>query len=445
MDILRSLPGSCGRRTAALALPLLVLAAACGDGQGPTEPSTPSAPHMEVVQGDAQRGLAGYDLLQPVTVKVLDADGMPIRGVVVHFEAVSGGGSTLPTTRTVDVDGKASTSWRLGSPLGVQRLRAVVMSDTTVAADAEATALGPDEVDLMVVHGALAPLTGFVLIRPDGSGLDVLLARRWSDTLVYVPPLPEAQPGVVLFGLGNRPLQTWPTWTAGVDTVDVSLQPPVAVDVAFDVQAGTFEEQKQVMESQLAAAEKVWSDQGMGLVVGNVTYRDRTDSTREVPVSSNGLCSGLTVGDEVSVTVVTSIDAGRYDGWGCWSGHIWLSLGTPRYPRLLAHELGHTFTLVHTTTGLMYPSSPGTEVREGEIYRAHFDDQSVLNTIFGSEPPESRRPCHGATPIMPICLPEALDFSRMVAVAARNLLGPPRGGVALPAPPRLRAVDGFGR
>jgi hypothetical protein len=374
--------------------------------------------HLEVVAGGSQQGLVGASLLAPVTVRVLDDRGRPVMGVVLRFAVASGGGEVTPRTRTVDTEGRASAQWRLGPALGTQTLRAVVMSDTTVATEAEATALGPDQVDLVVVHGALAPLTGFVVVRPDGEGLDVLLARPWSDTLVYVPPLTEAQPGVVIFGLGNRPLQTWPAWTPGVDTVSVTLQPPVAVDLSFDVQAGFFDEQKQVMEAQLSAAQEVWSHEGMGLVVGDVTYQDHTDPPRDVPVSSTGLCSGLSAGSTVQVTLVTSIDSGRYDGWGCWSGHVFLSLGTYRFPRLLAHELGHTFTLVHTTTGLMYPSSPGSVIREGEIYRAHFDDQSVLNTIFGSEPPEERRPCHASTPLVAVCLPEDLDFERLTATVA---------------------------
>ncbi len=50
----------------------------------------------------------------------------------------------------------------------------------------------------------------------------------------------------------------------------------------------------------------------------------------------------------------------------------------------------------------MVSRSPGTTVREDEIYRAHFDDASVLNTIFDSQPAELRRPCHF---VPGLCLP----------------------------------------
>ena len=67
-------------------------------------------------------GMAGGLLPESVTVRVVDRRGAGVSGVPVTFEVLQGGGSVSDTTSTTNVDGYASTAWRLGSP-GTNRLR----------------------------------------------------------------------------------------------------------------------------------------------------------------------------------------------------------------------------------------------------------------------------------------------------------------------------------
>ncbi len=62
------------------------------------------------------------------TLRVVDANGNPVSGVNVTFEAVTGVGSVLTgATRTTGADGLAQVgTWRIGTTAGVYRIRAVV-------------------------------------------------------------------------------------------------------------------------------------------------------------------------------------------------------------------------------------------------------------------------------------------------------------------------------
>lgn len=405
-------------------------AAACGDGgTGPAEPGL----RLEVVGGDGQSGFGEELLPAPVTVRVVEVSGGVRARVPVHFEVVAGGGQLLDGSAQSDASGVASVRWRLG-PAGtrVQRLRAWVEGGED-AVEVTATALDPGEADVVVVHGASGPLRGVLLMRPFPSGgVEIVQSIVSPDTVVRLRPT-QGPADVVVFAGAERPLLESVAWTEAPDTAHVTLLPSVAVDVVFDIRAGDPQQQRSTMQAQLDATERIWEREGMGLRLGEVTFLDNTAEPGLVDVSSSGLCSGGGLGDAVLVTLVATIDGGRYDGWGCWSGRVYLSLGTYRHPNLLAHELGHTFTLLHTATGMMYPNSPGTDVRDGETFRAHFHVSSVLNTIFASQPVQTRRACHPDPRTSP-CLPEDFDVGPgAVAVAASG-----------PGVEEGRPVDGVG-
>ena len=369
-----------------VALVVAALVGSCGDG--PVDPVSVGGPHgLVVVSGGDQKGLAQEVLPRPVAVRVLDDQGRGVAGARVDFRVVAGGGEALSTIGLTDATGRTSTFWRLGpSEVATQRLEASVQGAPGVFVVVEATAVGPDQADRLVVHGALGPLRGVVLVWDAGLGLEVVQDKLVSDTVVVLQPQDAPGVDVVVFAGVNRPLRAQPSWTPGPDTVHVTLLPPLEVDVHFIVQAGVFAQQTASIVAQLAATERIWTDQSMGLRLGEVTYEDLTGTGLDSRVVSTGLCSGRAPGSVIQVTYVTSIDDGRYDGWGCWSGHVFMSLRSGAFPNLLAHELGHTFTLEHTADGLMYPSNPGNWERDGETFRAHFHRSSALNTIFGSQP-----------------------------------------------------------
>ena len=78
-----------------------------------------------MASGDAQQGIAGAPLAEPIVVKLIDDRGKPVSGHAVAFEIIGGGGRVTADTTATDSAGVAQTRWILGDSVGiVQRLNA---------------------------------------------------------------------------------------------------------------------------------------------------------------------------------------------------------------------------------------------------------------------------------------------------------------------------------
>ena len=84
----------------------------------PLSPPSPGQLALEVVSGDQQQGEAGQELAQPLVVKVTRADGGPMRGQILNFRVVSGGGSVFGGAEITDNSGMAQELWTLGTRAG---------------------------------------------------------------------------------------------------------------------------------------------------------------------------------------------------------------------------------------------------------------------------------------------------------------------------------------
>lgn len=105
--------------------------------------ATPAA--IAIVAGSAQRTTAGSPLPQPVVVRLTSRRGLPVAGQLVTFRPADGRGVASPDTARTDADGRARTTWTLGSRPGPQRLlvsAAHLDSAATISADAEPSATG---------------------------------------------------------------------------------------------------------------------------------------------------------------------------------------------------------------------------------------------------------------------------------------------------------------
>ena len=96
-------------------------AAACG-GSDLTLPGEDAPAALAIVAGGTQQGPAGAPLEEQVVVRVTDAEGRPVAGQGVLFRVVAGGGAAAPEQGTTDAQGRAGTTWTLGSAAGEQRL-----------------------------------------------------------------------------------------------------------------------------------------------------------------------------------------------------------------------------------------------------------------------------------------------------------------------------------
>ncbi|HEX6367743.1 MAG TPA: hypothetical protein VF006_02345 [Longimicrobium sp.] len=115
-----------------LSLPLLatatLLAVGCRDA---TAPESTQPAFVRMVSGDAQTGVVGQALAQPLVVRVVDPRGLPVVGGTVTF-TVSGGGGVAGATVRTDADGFAGTVWTLGTTTAdSQRVKASAMNQRT--------------------------------------------------------------------------------------------------------------------------------------------------------------------------------------------------------------------------------------------------------------------------------------------------------------------------
>jgi hypothetical protein len=101
----------------AAALALACAAAACGgDGTGPDGAGVPA--RLDVVAGDLQSATVGTELPQPLVVKVTDAKGKPVSGLVVNFVVTAGNGHVFAGAVQTNGSGEARERWTLGTVTG---------------------------------------------------------------------------------------------------------------------------------------------------------------------------------------------------------------------------------------------------------------------------------------------------------------------------------------
>lgn len=139
--------------------------AACKD-DAPPKPASVSAVTETSLTGVVDQTLG------PLTVKVTDAGGSPVSGIVVTFAVAEGGGSVSPAVDTTDGSGEASTRWRLGTKVVAQRVTASIANVTTAVNFAAATsAAAPSTIAVSagdnqtVVAGGTVPTAPAVLIK----------------------------------------------------------------------------------------------------------------------------------------------------------------------------------------------------------------------------------------------------------------------------------------
>ena len=364
---------------------------ACSDS-----PSAPQAQnlHLEVVSGDAQRGLADRVLSNPIVVRVVDAEGLPRSGVTVAFEVLDGGGSVRSASLESAYGGRTFTKWMLGGQdARVQRLRAYLPDAASPSSVVfEAVALRADETDVVIFRNAVGPLRGVLVVSDDEHGwLQVDQEVSTTDTIVPLQPMAGANRDLLVFPQRNPPLRKKVTWTDAVDTAFVELQAPFPIDAEFEIFEGPYEDRLAVIQKHLQATQKVWDDEGMGLVWGEVTISNHIKDGVHLHVSSSTICSQAMENPWIRVEYVYDVDHGSLSGYAC-GDLVFMGLSSADYPTLLAHEIGHLFTLGHTLFGVM-KSLPGSTFTDGEVFRAHFEQQSILNRLWGYHAVSVQRSC----------------------------------------------------
>ncbi len=91
-----------------------------------------------IAQGNNQTAKAGAALTNSVIIRVVGAGNVPMQGVTVGFQVLTGGGGMTPQTVITNALGEALTKWSLGA-VGVNTALVVVGTLTPVTLSATAT------------------------------------------------------------------------------------------------------------------------------------------------------------------------------------------------------------------------------------------------------------------------------------------------------------------
>jgi len=91
-----------------------------------------------LAQGNNQSAKTGTALTNSVIVRVVGTGNVPMQGVTVGFQVLSGGGGMTPATVVTNALGEASTKWTMGAA-GAQTASASAGSLTPVSISATAT------------------------------------------------------------------------------------------------------------------------------------------------------------------------------------------------------------------------------------------------------------------------------------------------------------------
>ncbi len=131
---------SSGRKwSLALAALAVIGASACSDNDNTTTALTATTITANAAT-NAQTGVVGTALAQPVAVIVADQNGAALANATVNWAVTAGGGSVASATSVTDANGNATVVWTLGTTVGTDSLMASIAGGADAILTATATA-----------------------------------------------------------------------------------------------------------------------------------------------------------------------------------------------------------------------------------------------------------------------------------------------------------------
>jgi hypothetical protein len=144
-----------------------------------SEPGLPEPPALlSIVSGANQSAFMHTQLPQPIVAQLLNSRGRPVKGQVVNFRVVQGGGSVWAGASTTDSNGMVKDWWTLGD-FGPNLLEARTVDsqagEKLVLGTVQATALFLDE---PTAQCRIAPDVTWEVDQPGECGASVDFAPR---------------------------------------------------------------------------------------------------------------------------------------------------------------------------------------------------------------------------------------------------------------------------
>ncbi len=231
------------------------------------------------------------------------------------------------------------------------------------------------------------------------------------------PPVPRG--AVIAFTGGRAPTLKTVEWTKDSETVTLDFEKEYDIPVTVWIVSGDFNKQRELAIRAAEKTSQIWSDERQGIRFS--VFDDIKDATGKAdgrysknPFNCNNMGDaiqrdiGATPG-MINVYYVDMVETTRgvlsTSGVLCAANNL-IALGQNTSDHLLAHELGHIFTLEHIDhlstdsptasgpvnfdrTNVMHPASNERNyLTEGQTYRAVNNKDSAINldTLYNARP-----------------------------------------------------------
>jgi len=196
-------------------------------------------------------------------------------------------------------------------------------------------------------------------------------------------------------------------WTDSGDDFDLELGNRISVPVTVWIVQGPFGDQFDHAVDACIQTSVIWDAERVGIRFSAFDVKDATadpDIDDAIRNSTGGDSRnwddfsddiGFDEG-RINIYWINTVDGLTTQGWSDFGARIVMGKNTG--DELLAHEIGHAFSLRHPDactnvnanfdqTNLMWPCSSIREfVAEGQIFRAHFNATSSINNLYGKRP-----------------------------------------------------------
>ena len=201
-------------------------------------------------------------------------------------------------------------------------------------------------------------------------------------------------------------------WSPVQDKFDIPFEDEYKIKIRIWIVVAPFATHKATASAAVVATTEIWTDERLGVAFNEVSIVDATANPDVIPFldfhCNDAQAMKDVVGydpDRLNVYYVKTVDYSAGPGTGngvwCFNSKV-IAMGMFTTPNLLAHEIGHGFSLAHTnnvpqyfdTTNVMHNSSSDRRyLTEGQIFRSIFNVDSALNNIYTVREGQVTRDC----------------------------------------------------